>query len=62
MPQGAIIMLKRRTEPVKGMLSKDSTIQEMGIVPIGKRGKHIVRKDKLHHTGVLIQHQGGGTT
>jgi len=32
------------------------------IVPIGKRGNHVISKDKRHHTGVFIQHQGVGAS
>ena len=51
-------MLKRRMEPVKKMPFEEFTIPLKEIVPIGKRGKEVICKDKLYRTGMLIRHQG----
>jgi hypothetical protein len=44
------IMRERRTEPVKKMPSAEFTIRWKEIALIGKRGKHVTCKYKLHHT------------
>ena len=56
----AFIMRKRRMEPVKKMPSAEFTIQWKEIARIGKRGKHVTCKCKLHRTNGFIQLQGVG--
>jgi hypothetical protein len=62
MPAGtAVIMPQQRTEPAKKMVSEEFIMHWKEIVLTGKRGRGVMRKDKLYRTDTPIRLQEEGT-